>query len=224
MILIVDKIWHALKGIVSVAGRTIADVLHRLTINLFDLLFGFLAWPEKKLRIKIVILTDQIGNPVIHEDQLERSVDHAKRIFKNKFNVRLLPCNGIQFAETIQKAAPKHALHTRGGPGALKEEFMITGIFFRSTIRGTFYPVTAFVVLSIKGATGCSIGPFSDYVTLDPRGAREDSVLAHELAHACGLWHRGERSNLMWRYTNRGETVTWWQKNLFRSSRHVTYW
>jgi hypothetical protein len=99
-----------------------------------------------------------------------------------------------------------------------------SGSFFASNLSGLFYPVTAFVVLDIDHASGCSLGPLTDYVTLDPGGARNASTLAHEIAHACGLWHLRSKSNLLWRTSSRGDKVKWWQKNIFRSSRHVTYW
>jgi hypothetical protein len=68
------------------------------------------------------------------------------------------------------------------------------------------------------------LGALTDYVTLDPVGAKNVSTLAHEIAHACGLWHQQAKSNLMWRTFSRGDEIKWWQKNIFRSSRHITYW
>jgi hypothetical protein len=100
----------------------------------------------------------------------------------------------------------------------------ITGSFFAANLTGLFYPVTAFVVLDIDHASGCSLGPLTDYVTLDPDGAKNASTLAHEIAHACGLWHVQSKSNLLWRTFSRGDEIKWWQKNIFRGSRHVTYW
>jgi hypothetical protein len=78
--------------------------------------------------------------------------------------------------------------------------------------------------LDIDHASGCSLGPLTDYVTLDPDGAKNASTLTHEIAHACGLWHQQAKPNLLWRTYNRGDEVKWWQKNIFRSSRHITYW
>jgi hypothetical protein len=124
----------------------------------------------------------------------------------------------------LQRKVPYKVLYTKGSIGALWEEFTITGSFFASNLSGLFYPVTAFVVLDIDHASGCSLGPLTDYVTLDPDGAKNASTLAHELAHACGLWHLRSKSNLLWRTFSRGDEVKWWQKNIFRSSRHVTYW
>lgn len=218
------KTWDIIKGIGRVTTRIIIEVLHRVLINLFDTFFGFLDWPEKKIRIKIIILPDPEGNAVIPSTDIHASIAYAQRIFKKHFNVTLLAHNKESFAELLPTIPPIDVLYTKGGPAALKEEFRIAGSFFASHLSGVFYPVTVFVVINIKGASGCSLGPLSDYVTLDPVGANQTSVLAHELAHACGLWHMNEKANLLYPYHKRGDEVKWWQKNIFRGSRHVTYW
>ncbi|HMK19090.1 MAG TPA: hypothetical protein VK492_12875 [Chitinophagaceae bacterium] len=219
------KIWNGIKGSTRIAIRLIVETVHRLVINVFDTLFGFLNWPEKNLRVTIFILQNTQANPVVSPDDLDTAIEYAKRSFKKNFNTRLLPYKtGQQFAEVLQEKAPHEALYTKGSIGALAEEFTVTGSFFASNLSGSFYPVTAFVVFDIDHASGCSLGPLTDYVTLDPDGAKNASTLAHEIAHACGLWHVSSKSNLLWRTSDRGDEVKWWQKNIFRSSRHVTYW
>ena len=220
-----EKTWNGIKGVTRVAIRIIVESLHRVVINIFDTIFGFLNWPEKKLRVRIFILQDPQADPVVSAAALDTAVEYAKRSFKKNFNTRLLPHRSRQqFAEVLQKKAPNGALYTKGSIGALIEEFTIAGNFFAANLSGLFYPVTAFVVLDIDHAAGCSLGPLTDYVTLDPEGAKNASTLAHEIAHACGLWHLRTQANLLWRTTGRGDEVKWWQKNIFRSSRHVTYW
>jgi hypothetical protein len=220
-----EKIRNGIKASIRIITRAIAETVHRLVINIFDTLFGYLNWPEKKLRIKIYILQDPQANPVLSPVDLDTAIEYAKRSFKKNFNTRLLPHKNKQpFTEVLQKKAPYEALYTKGGISALAEEFKVAGNFFASNLIGSFYPVTAFVVLDIDHASGCSLGPITDYVTLDPEGAKNASTLAHEIAHACGLWHQQAKSNLLWRTFSRGDEVKWWQKNIFRSSRHVTYW
>jgi hypothetical protein len=215
---------NIIQGVVRIVARIIFETLHRSGINLYDSLFGFLNWPEKKLRVKVFILRDAQGNAVCDSKDIEAAIDYAKRIFKKNFNVKLLPHRNGTFVGILQKLPPVEVLYTKGGVGALHEEFKIAGNFFASNGSGIFYPVTVFVVIKIKEATGCSLGPISDYVTVDMAAAKQTSVLAHELAHACGLWHINERSNLLYPYSNRENEIRWWQKNIFRSSRHVTYW
>ena len=213
-----------LNGVVRITVRVAIEILHRVLINLLDTLFGYLSRPEKKLRIKIFILQDPQGKPVIAPGDMNASIEHARRIFRKNFNVTLLPHQKGTFVEVLQTIPPMDALYTKGGPPALQEELRIAGSFFAANLSGACYPVTAFVVTEIEGASGCSLGPASDYITLDPFGAKQYSVLAHEIAHACGLWHVKGKENLLYPYNKRGEEVKWWQKNIFRSSRHVTYW
>lgn len=216
--------WFFLKGIARVIARIFIEGVHRLFINVFDTLFGFLTWPQKKIRIKIFILPPLQGDTVPSPADLDAAIDYTKKSFSKNFNVKLLPHHQGAFVEVLASVPPPEALYTKGGTGAFQEELRITGSYFASNLSGFFYPVTVFVVTDIKGASGCSLGPMSDYVTLNHFGATRASVLAHELAHACGLWHLKERSNLLFSGTGRGGEIKWWQKNLFRGSRHVTYW
>lgn len=213
-----------IRGISRVFVRIIVEGFNRVVINLFDTLFGFLNWPEKKLRIKIFILEGSKNRAILSPSELGVALEYAKETLKKNFNVRLLPAKNGQFVEFLKAIPPGEALYTKGGHGALKEEFKVAGNFFAANLSGSFYPVTAFVVSDIVGAIGCSLGPLTDYVTLDPDGARGVSTLVHELAHACGLWHINEKANLLWRFNSRGDEIKWWQKNILRSSRHVTYW
>src|SRR5436190_23995537 len=84
------KTWNVIKAITRVTGRVLIEAIHRLIINLFDTLFGFLNWPGKKLRIKIFILQDLQTGPVISPTELEAAVEYARRSFKKNFNTSLL--------------------------------------------------------------------------------------------------------------------------------------
>lgn len=218
------SVGNILQGFGRVTIRIVFETIHRLLINIFDTIFGFLNWPEKKIRIKILILEGSKDRAVLSPTELDNALEYAKGSLKKNFNVKLLPVKKGQFVELSKIISPGEALYTKGGHGALKEEFKVAGNFFAANLSGLFYPVTTFVVIDIAGAIGCSLGPLTDYITLDRAGAKNDSTLAHELAHACGLWHVKERSNLLFRFKSRGNEVNWWQKNIFRSSRHITYW
>lgn len=214
--------------VVAISGvlfRTIIDVMHRLVINIFDTAFGFFNWPRKKLRIKIFILPDPEAGQTPSVDNLTDQINYAVRSFGKNFNVGILPHKkNSTFTEILTTLPPREALYVKGGAGALAEELKMAGSFFAANLSGVIYPVTVFIVKDIKGADGCSLGPMSDYVTIDHRGLKNVSVLAHELAHACGLWHIKKKENLLFTDRTRGDEVKWWQKNVFRGSRHVTYW
>ena len=212
-------------GFLRISFRTIIEIIHRLLIHLFDTVFGFSNWPRKKLRIKIFILHDVETGQTPSPENLADQIDYTLKSFSKNFNVGVMPHKkNNTFTEILTTLPPREGLYTKGGNGAFAEEFKTAGSFFAANLAGVIYPVTVFIVKDIKGADGCSLGPMSDYVTIDHVGLKNVSVLAHELAHACGLWHIKQKENLLYTNRSRGDEVKWWQKNVFRSSRHITYW
>src|SRR6187402_929614 len=110
-----EKIWNGIKGIIRITIRIIVETVHRLVINIFDTFFGFLNWPEKKLRVGIFILQDPQANPVVSPADLDTAIEYAKRSFKKNFNTRLLTYKtGQPFTEVLQRKAPYKALYTKG--------------------------------------------------------------------------------------------------------------
>lgn len=225
---VVKKVWRVVKAVVRVVVRIVTTIIGAV-LGIFDLLLGFLTWPPKKLRLQIFILSDQNG-PLVNPGDLTPAIDYARNTLKDRFNVKLLPYSK-NMIEIIKEPAPNAALVVSCDSDALKEEFGQAGEFFANHLAGwnaipisLTFPITAFVVSDIKGKIGCSLGPLSDYLTISPSGVKSDSTLAHEIGHSCSLWHSGSQSNLMWPNSNRGNQVKWFQKNLFRSSRHVMYW
>ena len=225
------KVVRAVKSVVRQIVRVVVELVNRLTFGVLDLLFGFFAWPPKKLRLHIFILSDESGVPLMPAGDLTPSIDFAKKTLKDRFNVKIVAYSK-SFVETITEAAPTSALDPHcDGAGAWGDEFGEAGDFYAKHLAGwnaipitVTFPITVFVVRDISGKEGCSIGPLSDYITLDKDGVKSTNTMAHEIGHCCGLWHSGAKSNLMWPDDSRGNDVHWWQKNLFRSSRHIQYW
>ncbi|MDQ3495620.1 MAG: hypothetical protein M3485_08930 [Pseudomonadota bacterium] len=61
-------------------------------------------------------------------------------------------------------------------------------------------------------------------VTADLDGVATDSLMAHEIGHSLDqIGHLGDSNNLMYASSSRGPQLRWWQKNLCRNSRQVTY-
>ena len=225
----VKKVWRAAKAAVRTVVRVAITVVNTLTVGVFDFLFGFLTWPPKKVRLHIFILADNNG-PVVTPADLTSSIDYARQIFKDRFNVKLLPY-GENMVQIIKKPAPEAALTPDCDGGALKNEVGEAGEYYASQLAGwnaipisLAFPITAFVVRDVHNKQGCSLGPLTDYLTLDRDGVASVNTLAHEIGHVCSLWHSGSKSNIMWKNHDRGNGARWFQKNLLRSSRHVQYW
>jgi hypothetical protein len=237
-----------LKNAINAAVRLVVRVFATIwgvAVGLPDLVLGFLCWPEKKLRIQVFILSDQTG-PVATEADLQAPIDYARNTFKQRFNVKLLPY-GSQMVQIIKNPAPGAAMNPHAGFGALLDEYGEPGEFFAqhvagwngTPVSGTF-PISVFVVADVGGDEygGCSLGPLTDYVTIDTSAVKASggefgspvtpahiSTLAHEVGHACNLPHWSwDQANLMYPHPDRGNDAHPLQKNLFRSSRHVLYW
>jgi hypothetical protein len=203
--------------------------------------------PAKHIRVFIKILRDEQGFPVVQPADLEVGLATAQRILAEQANVLLQPpvpgVTATAMVSVLDEHAPREALDVHCDAQAWREDFGIAGEFFSrhlarnffGTLLGAGAPVTVFIVRDVKDKAGCSLGPLTDYVTVAPIGLEGSflnddetgplhaGTIVHEIAHACALWHVGDRSNLMHPSTG-GTELSLWQKVVLRNSRHVTYW
>jgi hypothetical protein len=240
---IAKKALHIIKAVVRVVVRIIAIVLS-IPFKAFDLVFGWFGWPRKKLKIHIAVLRTPNG-PLIPYDKLETlwpSIDLLKKTFKDHGNVEVRPYSSgnkreiDNWAQIVEDVAPHAALNVDCGWGSLWNEFGEAGDFFAKHSAGSVggipislaFPVTIFVVEDVLDKAGCAVPLVTDYCTVEYTQFMpiDGSTPAHEVGHLCNLWHSGQHVNLM--FANRPERyepywLHWWQRNLVRSSRHVTY-
>lgn len=236
----VKKVVRAVKAVVRAVIRIAVIVLTAIT-KVWDLVFGWVGWPPKKLKVHIAVLTGPSG-PLIHDlGTLMPAIDVLKQTLKDRCNVNVRPYstgnkNEIEnWAQIIPEEAPAAALKVHCDLGALWDEGGEAGEFFASHVAGWVgsfipislaFPVTVFIVDDVKDKLGCAVPVLTDYCTVSAKsiGEKGSSVMAHEVAHRCNLWHVSQRENLLnpdrvgppfW--------LQWWQRNLLRASRHVTY-
>ncbi len=248
------KVVNAVGSAVGQAFNILKEFIRRLIGlgNFFLSLLGHM--PMKKIRVTVVILRNQNG-PLAEETRVRARVEEVSQIFETEAKIEIVaPRAGLVVTEPGR--APTYALEVSCGAGAWGEEFGDAGAYFRdrlaSSLLGTLFgvgqPVTAFVVLSIEPLGGCSLGPLTNYVTVEKVTERipgqqttgddvsvpdtdVDTIrlrtLAHEIAHACGLWHpwSDDVNNLMTKSSDGGvgTELSRWQRAIFRASRHVTY-
>lgn len=198
-----------------------------------NLWMGVAGWPTRKLRLHVVVLADETGSVIKKEDvdswqSLLDSVNYVVTTFKAELNVKVVPYTST-FIEVMKTPAPLSALDVTCDVDGYGAEFGKRGDFFAAHLAGwnafpisLTFPVTVFVVRTSTPTHGCSFGPLTDYVTVDPTAISSISTMAHEIGHACGLphWFASER-NLMYAKHTRGSRLTWLQRMIVNSSRHV---
>lgn len=198
--------------------------------------------PEKTLRVGFINLAE--GQPAL--DDLEGAIINAGVVLRGQANIRLVVTGkegAVDWSRSwVDLRASEIAVHPESGHGpvevgclwtAFAEDLSRKGSTFgKAIVRGDRFgmwrrlvgagsPLSVLLVDKVHGGQllGCSLGPLVDYVTVN---AGDPRCLAHELGHACNLWHVGERSNLMHHHCGGGR-LSRWQVSLLRMSRHVAY-
>jgi hypothetical protein len=215
-----------LGRLVGLVWATVIEIIWRV-VSIFDVIAGVLGLHlPKKLRLCIIILSDDKG-PMATPQSLQPAIDTARHIYKDAANVELI----VGDIHTIQGAAPDGVLDPPCGVGTLWDDLWIEGTFYENNANvqcfdsailrliGYAAPVVVFVVRDVQGKKGCSLGPFVDYVLVE---GKDPVCLAHEVSHACGLWHVADQANLA-NADCGGTALREWQVEVIRSSRHVTF-
>lgn len=222
LILSIPVIGRIIREIISVLG----EIIWRL-VGIFDVVLDFVGvlFP-KKLRVCIVILKDEKGNPTSSEEILQPHINEAKNIYNDEARIVLI----IQGIYTVDKPAPECALDVDCGTGAWGDDLWLPGGYFERQLKrcalgglgrliGYGAPVAVFAVRDVKDKQGCSLGPLSNYVTVE---GSSPICFAHEISHTLGLWHVDESNNLA-NPSCGGKKLKKWQRMIIRNSRHVTY-
>jgi hypothetical protein len=217
-----------LGRITALIWRGLIDLFWRV-ISLPDVILGLIGvYPQKKMRIAVIALVGEGLEPVVKMDKLKESVKDTVETYLEAANVRVI----VDKIKTMESPAPLANLNPSCGSGAMRDDLGTAGMYYEHTAntqcfdsafqRFTGYaaPVIVYIVKEVKGSDiGCSLGPFTDYVTIE---GQKPQCIAHEAAHACGLLHVKNGDNLAAHICG-GRKLAWWQKAIVRSSRHVTY-
>lgn len=205
-------------------------------------LAGLGIMPEKRLRVCVQLAP---GASEATRMEMLQALKVAVQIYRREANVRLVPAipwfaEGA-FAGPTSPAdswlgvgdSDTHRLDVGCALQAVGEDIgRVGGVLAWRALRhhpfgigrrllGSGAPLVVFAVGSVAGGRliGCSLGPLTDYVTVD---IGRPGCLAHELGHACNLLHISQTGNVM-NPTCGGAHLTRWQVVLVRLSRHVSY-
>jgi hypothetical protein len=219
---------QGLKQVVNVVKTVINRVLGIL--DFIGSLIGI--QPRKRIRVRFIVLADETGTPLLMASDLAASIASMDDVFRKECNTRLKPKDDSIIAIDTEPA-PDFALTVRCDGKAYADDFGSRGWYFgwraRQNISGFLIgyaaPVTVFIVREHEGSkNGCSLGPLTDWVTVSAKVVNRDPlIVAHEVAHACGLWHWNKKDFLMRPDSPHGTRINRLQQSVFRNSRHVTY-
>jgi hypothetical protein len=240
------KAWRIVKAVVRAVVRVVIFLV-TLPFKLWDAVFGFLAWPPKKMKVHVAVLRDN-GVPLIKPEELNNllpSIELLKRVYKDNCNITVSPYSSghkreiDNWVQILDDEPPASALNPGGctvGSTLGEQETGDAGDYFRRHVAGWVggipislsFPITVFIVKAIPNAFGCTIPFLSDYVLVTVDSLKvEPAVTAHEIGHRCNIFpehddpknlmHSGNEPNLP------PHKLVGWQENFVRSSRHVTY-
>jgi hypothetical protein len=224
------KIWQTVKKVYRVAQE-----LAWRAASLFDFVGSLLnIQPPKHARLKVFVLFDE-NDPsqtlAVDLASVERWVEVARDVFKNKMNIDLHPHGGDKGKFVHILAAPTQVL--TGPPCGFGAAFKDRADWFEEhtsdTALGYGGTMYAFVVktldaLSKTDLNGCAWPWLHNFCLIDAVAPRS-TTLAHEMGHLCGVFpHSSANHNLM--YPDRGDmdsNLNRLQKSVIRTSRYVTY-
>src|SRR5687768_18252750 len=81
-----SRFWRAARAVVRAVIR-VAVVIITFPIKSWDLVFGWVGWPRKRLKLHIAVLQNQSGPLIKTLDDLLPSIELLKKTLKDRCNV-----------------------------------------------------------------------------------------------------------------------------------------
>jgi hypothetical protein len=226
-ILAIPIVGAIIKEVINFFTGLIIGLIGLVVEGFFCGLLGICA--PKKLRVCVIHNIDADAS------KLQPILDRTKQILKDEANVTV-------YAQTGTGAGGLH-VDAECGASAWGQDLGLIGSQYERaaslncmeytvpSIIGLGSPIYAFAVKDIAGRdNGCSLWFLTNYVvfeTVDSCG--NNTHLAHEIGHACGLTHPlfddSDSTNLMHsKCVNPGrDQLSTFQKSIVRGSKYVTY-
>src|SRR5262245_51470856 len=145
-----SKVKRAVEAVVRAVVRAIVVVVTSPT-KIWDLVFGWVGWPPKKLRLNIAVLRSPTGPLLTNLNDLQPSIDLLKQVLKDRCNVKVVPYSSgnkneiDNWAQVLTTVAPPAALKVRCDAGAVWDEGGEAGEYFAQNTAGwvgSFIPIS----------------------------------------------------------------------------------
>jgi hypothetical protein len=231
----------AVKGVVRVVTNVVKAVVSvvRRIIKVLDLIGSLLGiQPRKRMMLRMLILKDERGQPVVDQKEVERWVDVAKSVLRDRCNIDLIPPRlsdetarknveaglptAFSFVAVLEPIPPVGALSV---PAEASSAWNGELDYFMRLAAADFAKptVNGFVIRSVSnGGGGFAWGMITDIFVADP--ASKSTVIPHETGHLCWLFHRNSANNLMTPdRADMDSKLTRWQVSVIRSSKYAHY-
>lgn len=233
---------HVVLSIPGVGG-ILRSVLNWST-ELFWRAVGLIDFAGSLLGIRLrkriyvgVLIPRANGVPVATEAQILPQIQQADALFRALANVEVVYTGAC----TARLNAPEQALNIQCDFAGFFSDWWIGGSYlefasanckFDDGWRRLVGHGGQILVIPVQNVqpddpasvtVGCSFVSSQNFVVVEP--TVDPFTAAHEIGHACWLWHTGDPLNLMYKstLTTPTPTLTSWQVSLLRGSKHCVY-
>ena len=167
------------------------------------------------IRICIKVITDDEGRSKVTDAAIESSIALMRRVYAM--------CDIAVQIDGVERIAAPDMLVT---PDSWTGIFSQWHVWFSTHACGCCNQVTVFFVDQITGGSDGLTFWGDNWVRVDASANSDPTIMAHEVGHACSLWHVGDKNDLMFPDsgppTNPRDTLTTFQCCTMRTSPFVT--
>ena len=206
VITVLETVWNwvcntLIQTIINLVKYLISLVIFvaRIICIIITIIIGIPAWLlcmiglkiPMHIRICIKVITDAKGNSLVTDAGIQGSIDHMRRVYAQ--------CDIEVQVDGIERIAAPDMLIT---PDSWTGIFAPWHTWFSNHACGCCNQVTVFFVDKITGGSNGLTFWGDNWCRVDASANTEPTIMAHEVGHACSLWHDSDNNNLM--FSNSG--------------------